>query len=138
MTMAISGDLKHMRDNREARLACRRSEVLSQREHPSPPRARVLHALGREPWVEALVFNFLKTELRVHLLPVRALSFLVKGCNSSPGLGSWAHNLLCSFKKVDLGQASYASAASPGYWEREKDRLPGCLGALSELIYLAL
>lgn len=108
MTMAISGDLKHMRDNREARLACRRSEVLSQREHPSPPRARVLHALGREPWVEALVFNFLKTELRVHLLPVRALSFLVKGCNSSPAVPA-----LFAKEKLPLNQSSLRDLLTP-------------------------
>ena len=108
VAVAISGDLKHMQDDRAARLAGRCSEVPSWREHPSPPGAGVLHALGRGPWVEALVFNFLKTELRVHLLPVRALSFLVKGCNSSPAVPA-----LFAKEKLPLNQSSLRDLLTP-------------------------
>lgn len=61
--------------------------------------------------------------------PGRVCAVKILALGSHPTLllqegGPWASKLCLS--------------ASPGYWEREKDGLPGWLGALSEPIHLAL
>lgn len=43
-------------------------------------------SLGMGPWVQLLIFNFLKIELKGCLLPVRGLFFLAQGCNSTPAI----------------------------------------------------
>ena len=93
MAVTISGDIKQAQDSRAARLACRHSEVLSQRQHSCPKPESSTRGWGCLLWGGGplggsarflIFFFFLKTELKVHPLPVRALSSLVKGCNSSP------------------------------------------------------
>lgn len=42
--------------------------------------------LERQPWVQALGFNFLKIELKSVSAACEVLSFLVEGCNSAPAI----------------------------------------------------
>lgn len=42
--------------------------------------------LGRKPWVQTLIFNFLKIELKSVSAACEVLSFLVEGCNSAPAI----------------------------------------------------
>lgn len=81
-----------------AELACTHGEVLSPRaaveedtetvplsEALSPSRLGV-PSLVMGPWVQVLLLNFLKIELKGRPLPGRALSFLAQGCNSTPAI----------------------------------------------------
>lgn len=94
MAAAALREIKYAFDNKVAELACRHSEVLGHRvavkvdmEGVPLPRAQSpikleMPSLGMGPWVQALIFNFLKIDLKGRLLLVRAFSFLVQDCNS--------------------------------------------------------
>lgn len=87
-------EIKYAFDNKVAGLACRHGEVVGQRAAvkvdmegvPLPgaqsPTRPGMPSLGIRPRVQALIFNFLKIELKGRLLLVRAFSFLVQDCNS--------------------------------------------------------
>lgn len=67
-------------------VSSQRATVKVDMERVSSPTNLGVPSQGMGPWVQALISNFLKIELKGRLRPMRALSFLVQGCNSTPAI----------------------------------------------------